>query len=117
VLRIGSVVWGVRDVPRAIRFWSDALGYRPREEPSDDWAVLVPREGAGPQLAIKLVTSDPETHRRHHLDLYAADQAAEVARLVELGARHVDWNYEPGADYVVLADVDGNAFCVVQAGD
>ena len=60
---------------------------------------------------------EAETHRRHHLDLYAADQAAEVARLIELGAQRVDWNYEPGADYVVLADVDGNTFCVVQAGE
>ena len=114
MLTIGSIVWGVRDVPGAIRFWTQALDYRPREEPSDDWAVLIPREGSGPQLAIKLVTSGAEDHRRHHLDLYAKDQGAEVERLLGLGAERVDWRSGPGADYVVLADPDGNRFCVVQ---
>lgn len=42
MLRIGSFVWGVQDVPRAIAFWTQALRYQPREEPDPDWAVLVP---------------------------------------------------------------------------
>jgi hypothetical protein len=105
---------GVRDVGLAIQFWSAALDYRPREEPSPDWAVLVPIAGAGPQIAIKLVSSDSDTHQRHHLDLYAVDQAAEVERLLRLGAQRIDWNYEASADYVVLADPDGNRFCIVQ---
>ena len=110
-------MWGVRDVPRAIRFWSDALDYRPLREPEADWAILVPRYGTGPQLAIKLVSSEAETHQRHHLDLYAKDQAAEVERLIGLGARRVEWSYESDADYVVLADVDGNRFCVIQEAE
>lgn len=113
MLSIGSIVWGVRDVPRAIRFWCDALAYRPLREPSADWAILVPREGPGPQLAISLVSSDAASHQRHHLDLYASDQKAEVERLLSLGARKVDWRYPEGADYIVLADPDGNTFCVV----
>lgn len=112
MLKIGSVVWGVCDLPRAIAFWSAALNYRLRNEPDDDWAVLVPRQGHGVQLALKLVTSGRA--RRHHLDLYAPDQAAEVERLLALGATRVDWNYAPGADFVVLADPDGNRFCVIQ---
>jgi hypothetical protein len=114
MLKIGSVVWGTRDVPRAIQFWSQALAYKPLRPPTDDWAILVPQQGPGPQLAIKLVTSDPNTHARHHLDLYAADREAEVARLLELGARKVDWRYPDDADYVVLADPDGNTFCVIE---
>ena len=47
------------------------------------------------------------------MDLFTRDQAAEVERLVALGATRVDWRYEPNADYVVLADPDGNTFCVV----
>ncbi len=117
MLKVGSVVWGVRDVPRATAFWCSALHYRPREEPDDDWAVLVSPDGAGVQLAVKLVTSEAHTHRRHHLDLYADDQAAEVDRLLALGATRVDWRYGPDADYVVLADPDGNRFCVVQKGE
>lgn len=114
MLQIGSIVWGVRDVPRAIRFWCAALEYRPLREPSDDWAILVPQEGSGVQLAITQVSPEAENHQRHHLDLYAKDQAAEVERLLGLGARRVDWRYPENADYIVLADPDGNKFCVVQ---
>lgn len=114
MLRIGSVVWGVRDVPRAIEFWCAALDYKPLRDPSPEWAILRPRSGSGAQLAITIVTSQPEDHQRHHLDLYAADAAAEVERLLALGAQRVDWRYPPGADYVVLADPDGNRFCVIE---
>jgi catechol 2,3-dioxygenase-like lactoylglutathione lyase family enzyme len=114
MLSIGSIVWGVRDVRRAVDFWAQALAYRPLREPTEDWAILVPLEGTGQRMSIKLVTSDPETHQRHHLDLYASDREAEVSRLSLLGARHVDWRYPEGADYAVLADPDGNTFCVVQ---
>lgn len=114
MLTIGSIVWGVRDVPRAIRFWCDALDYQPKRKPSADWAILVPRQGPGVQLAITVVSSDAERHQRHHLDLYADDQQAEVERLLRLGAQRVEWRYPEDADYVVLADPDGNKFCVVQ---
>lgn len=118
-LRIGSTVWGTRDLPRAIAFWTGALDYELLRDPSDDWAIIVPREGTGygAQLAFQLVEQSPEHRRRHHLDLYATDQAAEVARLTALGATSVDWEYEADADYVVLADPDGNLFCVIDAPD
>ncbi len=114
MLRVGSIVWGVRDVPAAILFWTAVLNYRLRDTPDVDWAMLVPVEGAGVQLAIKQVRSEADSHQRHHLDLYALDLDSELQRLLKLGARRVDWRYEPGADYVVLADPDGNRFCVIQ---
>ena len=115
MLRIGSIVWGVRDVPRAIEFWCAALDYKPLREPDVDWAILVPRSGEGVQLAIDGVSNPPPPERpRHHLDLYASDQKAEIERLLSLGAQKVDRVYPEGADYVVLADPDGNRFCVVQ---
>jgi len=55
-----------------------------------------------------------------HLDLWAADeteQLAEVERLQALGATRVEWDYPEDADFVVLADPDGNLFCVINAGD
>jgi catechol 2,3-dioxygenase-like lactoylglutathione lyase family enzyme len=116
MLKIGSIVWGVRDVPRAIEFWCAALNYQPLREPSEDWAILVPVTGEGQQIAITVVSSDPKTHQRHHLDLYASDQQAEVERLVSIGAQRVEWRYPEGSDYIVLADPDGNTFCVVQKG-
>jgi hypothetical protein len=86
MLRIGSIVWGVRDVPRAIAFWSAALSYRPLREPSPDWAILVRQAGPGPQLAITVVTSEADDHQRHHLDLYADDAVLEIEPLLRRGA-------------------------------
>ena len=55
---------------------------------------------------------------RIHLDLYAEDQVAEVRRLISLGATEVHWDKRPpDADYVILADPEGNRFCVVDAGE
>ncbi len=113
MLEIGAVVWGVRDLQRAIRFWSEALNYELRREPDVDFAILVPVRGEGVQLSLNAaVTSDKP--KRYHMDLFTDDQLGEVERLLGLGATRADWTYEPGADYVVLADPDGNTFCVVQ---
>ena len=112
MIQIGAVVWGVTDIRRAVDFWSQALDYVPKYPPSEDWAILIPREGQGVQLSLNLVTS-PRA-RRHHIDLFAEDQAAEVERLLALGAVRAPWAYPRGCDYVVLYDPDGNPFCVVQ---
>jgi catechol 2,3-dioxygenase-like lactoylglutathione lyase family enzyme len=119
-LRIGSVVVNVSDVPAAMAFWSEALGYRPRYDPEPDWVILEPRDGHGPNLSLNLGETRPAEFPHVHLDLYADDQQAEVDRLLGLGARRVeDWPYpdpeEEDFDYVVLADPDGNRFCVIDA--
>lgn len=106
---------GVDDVARATEFWCAALGYRRRDEPDETWAILVPESGTGAQLALMLSETPVQDRPRIHLDLYASDQAAEVERLVGLGAERVDWDYPDDADFVVLADPDGNRFCVVDA--
>ncbi|MFJ2738661.1 VOC family protein [Streptomyces sp. NPDC087440] len=122
MVHIGSVVLGVSDVSRAAAFWSAALGYVPREEPSYDWAVLVPADpgAGGPALSLGLSGTPVQEHPRVHLDLYAGDaaaQAAEVERLVGLGAMRVDWDaYPEKPDFVVLADTEGNRFCVIDTG-
>lgn len=55
-----------------------------------------------------------QDHPRIHLDLYADNQEAEAERLISLGASRVDWDlYPEDPDFVVLADPDGNRFCVV----
>lgn len=98
----------------------EALGYVAREELEDDWVVLVPAEGTGIQLSLGLTETPLQEHPRIHLDLYAgdaADQAAEVERLVSLGAQRIDWDLYPNdADFVVLADPVGNRFCVIDTG-
>lgn len=116
MLRIGTIVWGVRDVARAVEFWTAALDYQRREDDSPNWVLLRPRVGTGVQLSLQQVKAEARERRRHHIDLHTFDQAAKVERLVSLGARRVpDWRYEPDADYVVLSDPDGNYFCVIAA--
>lgn len=112
MIEIGAIVWGVTDVARAVEFWSRALDYKLKYPPSEGWAILVPREGEGVQLSLNKVSS-PKA-RRHHIDLFTDDREKEVERLLALGAARKPWQYEPGADYVVLQDPDGNPFCVVQ---
>jgi hypothetical protein len=122
MLSIGSIVLTVEDIGRAGDFWRAALGYVNRNEPSDDWVILDPpgkADWAAPGTSLALsVTGYPQHYPpRIHLDLYAEDQAAEVQRLVGLGAREVDWHdYPDDADWIVLEDPEGNRFCVVDTG-
>jgi catechol 2,3-dioxygenase-like lactoylglutathione lyase family enzyme len=118
MLSIGSVVINVADVRRAAAFWCAALEYEPLREIQDDWVILVPTSGAGQRISINLSDQAPPDVPHVHLDLYAgdhADQEAEVARLIGLGAELVDWPHYPEEehDFVVLADPDGNRFCVI----
>ncbi|MFD2420737.1 VOC family protein [Amycolatopsis pigmentata] len=119
-LRIGTTVMGAGDLRRAVAFWRQALGYVPRQGepgPEADFVVLVPPGGQGAALALDTSTAPVQDVPRVHLDLYtdsAAEQAAEVERLVSLGAVRVEWDlYPESPDFVVLADTEGNRFCVV----
>ncbi len=117
MLRVGSIVLRVDDLARQTRFWAAALDYEPREGTSDDFVLLRPRDGVGPNLSLDRVRSALQVPPRIHLDLYAEDQAGEVRRLIALGATEVHWDRRPpDADYVILADPEGNRFCVVDAG-
>ncbi|CAN5181538.1 VOC family protein [soil metagenome] len=117
MLRVGSIVVRVDDLQRQTQFWAAALDYVPREGPSDDFVLLRPRDDAGPNVSLDRVDSKVQVPPRIHLDLYTDDQAGEVKRLIGLGATEIHWNKRPpDADYVILADPEGNRFCVVDAG-
>jgi catechol 2,3-dioxygenase-like lactoylglutathione lyase family enzyme len=108
MLRLGSIVLNVSDLNRASEFWAQALGYVRR--PGNP-AALAPPSGEGPLLWF-------DEDDRTHLDVWAAEsgqQQAEVERLLALGATRVPWNYPDDADFVVLADTEGNLFCVIDA--
>lgn len=118
MLRLGFPVIGVTDVPRAVAFWTVALNLvATQERESETWRTLSHADGSGRALGLLHSTSPAEPRPRLHLDLFtdsAEEQQAEVRRLVGLGARTVDWDlYPPDPDFVVLADPDGNIFCVV----
>ena len=123
MLSIGTIVLTVEDLDRAAAFWRGALGYVERAgSRDDDWVILDPPDkphwaAPGTSLALS-VTGYPQHHPpRIHLDLFAEDQAAEVQRLLALGAHEVDWHgYPPDADWIVLEDTEGNRFCIVDTG-
>jgi catechol 2,3-dioxygenase-like lactoylglutathione lyase family enzyme len=103
-LSLGAVVLNVSDLDRSAAFWSKALGYDARP---DNPAFLGPRNGTGPRLHLD------ETDRTH-LDLWVDRTTSDLETQIELGARRVDWDYPPDADFVVLADPDGTLFCVIE---
>ena len=108
----------VDDLQRQMAFWMAALDYVPREEPrpEDDFVLLRPKDGIGPNLSLDRVRSELHIPPRIHLDLYTENQAEEIERLIGLGATEVHWDKRPAeADYVILADPEGNRFCVVDA--
>ena len=76
--------------------------------------ILQPKGGVGTSVSLDKVYAPVQVPPRIHLDLYTDRQAEEVDRLVALGATHVEWDKKPAdADYVILADPEGNRFCVV----
>ena len=118
MLNVQFFVLGTTDMGRAIGFWTRALGYVVSAGGAEArWTELVPASGHGAALAFQYSETAVQEHPRSHIDLSVADaaeQAAEVDRLVSLGAERVDWDLYPAdPDFVVLADPDGNRFCVV----
>jgi catechol 2,3-dioxygenase-like lactoylglutathione lyase family enzyme len=114
MIRIGSVVIRVDDLERQKAFWTAALGYLAREGDDDTFALLYPPDRNGPNLSLDRVRSNLQIPPRIHLDLYADDQTAEIERLKGLGATEVHWDKRPpDADYVIMADPEGNRFCVI----
>lgn len=118
MLKLGIPVVGVTDIPRAVAFWTQALDLVATEEwKSETWRTLDHADGTGRALGLLRSASPAEPRPRLHLDLFAAtteEQQTEVRRLLSLGARAVEWDlYPPDPDFVVLADPDGNLFCVV----
>jgi catechol 2,3-dioxygenase-like lactoylglutathione lyase family enzyme len=113
-LRIGSIVIRVEDLEREAAFWEAALGYERREPAAEDFLLLRPPGGDGPNVSLDRVPSRLQIPPRIHLDLYTDDQPGEVERLKRLGATEVHWDRRPpDADYIILADPEGNRFCVV----
>ena len=114
MLSIGSIVIRVDNLERQMSFWQAALGYEPRHAPDGDFVILQPPGGGGTCISLDRVPAAVQVPPRLHLDLYTDQQDAEVQRLLGLGATRVEWSKRPAdADYVILADPEGNRVCVV----
>jgi catechol 2,3-dioxygenase-like lactoylglutathione lyase family enzyme len=120
-LRIQCVCVDTADPARLASFWQSALGWR-RTFEQDDEVVLEPPEGSAedgvaPDLLFLRVPEGKAGKNRLHLDLRPQDQAAEVTRLEGLGASQADVGQGADVSWVVMADPDGNEFCVLAHSD
>jgi len=129
-LRWYSNVIETTDVSRLARWWAEALDWEVIYEAADE-VVLVPRwarelapkldfHQVPPGLVFVRVDHEKQTKNRIHMDLAphtGDDRDAEIARLESLGAKRVDIGQGPDVSWTVLADIDGNEFCVLSSRD
>jgi len=118
-LRIQCVDYDARDPQAIASFWEQALGWR-RTYDNPEEVVLEPPAGSAldglvPDLLFLKVPEGKTVKNRLHLDLRPDDRDTEVARLEALGATRVDVGQKGTESWVVLADPEGNEFCVLRA--
>ena len=114
-LVVSEICLDVNDLDRMEAFWTAALG-RPAERGTDDGDAYAELALAPGLVLLLVVVPERKTVKdRLHLDLSpaGADQADEVARLEALGATRADVGQGPDVSWVVLADPEGNEFCVL----
>ena len=104
------------DLDRSARFWCGVLGYLAEPSPSVRYRSLVPDGGHGIEVLLQRVNDGKAAKNRLHLDLRTGDLGAEIGRITALGASVLTEEpiTEEGWRWHVLADPDGNEFCVLQ---
>ena len=116
-LRIQCLTIDSHDPKMLAAFWAEVLGWRVTYEEGDE-VVIEPQEGSAecdvcPELSFFRVPDTKTTKNRLHLDLRPDDQAAEVEHVLALGATRADVGQDGSESWVVLADPEGNEFCVL----
>jgi hypothetical protein len=125
-----TVVVDCHDVASQARWWATVLDWKIAYEAADEVVIVppvafdesreIPREERGAGLVFVPVPEEKQLKNRLHLDLAPGpddDQSAEVDRLLALGATRADVGQPPDATFVVLADPEGNEFCVLSPRD
>ena len=118
-LRWQAICIDTTDPAPLARWWADLLGWRLTHE-DDDEVVLEPpagspEDGVSPDILFLRVPEPKTVKDRLHIDLRPEDQAAEVARAEAMGATRVDIGQGDDVSCVVLADREGNEFCILRA--
>ena len=114
--RLIALCVDANDPLRLARFWADALRWEIDGE-SSDGVGLVPSDDTTFRIRFRPAPETKTGRNRIHLDLTTTsldDQHESVSRLAELGARHIDIGQGPDDPHVVLADPEGNEFCVIE---
>jgi predicted enzyme related to lactoylglutathione lyase len=114
-LTVHHIVVDTHDLPTLAQFWAEALGWRILSQRERE-IVIGPDESAPVGMCFMPVPDPKTVKNRLHLDLTtsADDRDAEIERLLTLGARRVDIGQTGAESWVVLADPEGNEFCVVR---
>ena len=113
--RISCICIDAVDPGPVAEFWKAVLGFEVSEE--DDYGISLGPPGGGlPTVDILRVPDAKKVKNRVHLDLRAdgTTTEAELERLLALGAKPVDIGQGPDVDWVVLADPEGNEFCLLR---
>ena len=118
-LRLVALCVDANDPLALARFWAAALRWEVADQTADE-VRLVPTDGTRFRMKFMPVLEPKVGRNRLHLDLTSTsldDQRDSAARLVELGARHIDIGQRSDEGHVVLADLQGNEFCVIEPGN
>lgn len=118
-LKLASLTWDASEPLRLARFWAAALDWKISGE-THQKVGLMPTDGTGFAFVFAPAAGKKAGQNRIHLDLSsgsAEDQRATVARLTGLGASEIDIGQGPDAPHVVLADPEGNEFCILEPGN
>jgi hypothetical protein len=116
--RFTELIVNARDPRSLARFWMAVLGWQPtgRYESGGAFEIADPA-GDGPSLTFVPVPEEKSGKNRLHIDVnpIGCDQDQEVERLIGLGARRADVGQGSDKTWVVLADPEGNEFCVLRS--
>jgi catechol 2,3-dioxygenase-like lactoylglutathione lyase family enzyme len=118
-LRVVALCIDAHDPPALARFWSGMLGWEITEEP-DGGRALLPNDDTGFRLEFFPTEDQKVAQNQMHFDLTSASFEAQqetVDRALRLGGRHLDIGQDPDDGHVVLADPEGNEFCVIEPGN
>jgi predicted enzyme related to lactoylglutathione lyase len=118
-LGIHALCFDALDPPSLAEFWSGVLGWELVDDPQDG-VVVLPDDDTGIRIRFVPTQAPKPGPNQMHFDLTSgslADQQHTVARALALGGRHIDVGQLPEEDHVVLADPEGNEFCVIEPGN
>ncbi|HZO66036.1 MAG TPA: VOC family protein [Kribbellaceae bacterium] len=117
-IRVQCISIDSHDPDAQATFWAEVLGWRRTYEDADEIALEPPEgspeDGVVPDILFLRVPDDKKVKNRLHLDLRPDDQEAEVARIEALGGKRVYVGQSDDVSWVVLADPEGNEFCVLR---
>jgi predicted enzyme related to lactoylglutathione lyase len=114
-----ALCFDANDPLRLARFWAGVLGWEPADDPHEGIAIL-PGDDTGFRIRFLSTRERKTGQNRMHFDLTSTslkDQQETVTTALGLGARHIDIGQRPQEGHVVLADPEGNEFCVIEPGN